>query len=66
MDEKQLVIQLQLSVEEANIILRTLAKQPFEEVAGLINKIKTTGEEQVAKQVASAEAAESAPTPSDQ
>ena len=41
-------IKLELTVEEANMILRVLGKHPFEEVVALINKIKQQGEPQVA------------------
>ena len=34
------MIKLELTVDEANTILRTLGKHPFEEVVALINKIK--------------------------
>ena len=42
------MIKLELTVEEANMILRTLGKHPFEDVVALINKIKSQGEPQVA------------------
>jgi len=42
------MIKLELTVEEANTILRVLGKHPFEEVVSLINKIKQQGEPQVA------------------
>ena len=50
MDEQQaqFTIKLEVTVDEANFILKSLAKQPFDEVAMLINKIKTQGETQVA------------------
>jgi hypothetical protein len=41
-------IKLELTVEEANTVLRVLGKHPFEEVVSLINKIKQQGEPQVA------------------
>ena len=41
-------IKLELTVDEANMILRVLGKHPFEEVVALINKIKQQGEPQVA------------------
>jgi hypothetical protein len=37
-----------MTVEEVNMILRTLGKHPFEDVVALINKIKQQGEPQVA------------------
>ena len=42
------MIKLELTVEETNMILRTLGKHPFEDVVALINKIKQQGEPQVA------------------
>ena len=51
-------IKLELTIDETNVILRTLGKHPFEEVVALINKIKEQGEPQVAAiQAAAAEAA---------
>jgi hypothetical protein len=43
------MIKLELSVDEVNIILRSLGKHPFEEIAMLISKIKQQGEPQVAE-----------------
>ena len=54
-------IKLELTVEEANMILRVLGKHPFEEVVSVIGKIKAQGEPQVA--AAEAEAAKSAELP---
>jgi hypothetical protein len=54
------MIKLELTVEETNMILRTLGKHPFEEVVLLINKIKQQGEPQVAE-LQKAEAAQQAP-----
>jgi len=51
------MIKLELTVEETNMILRTLGKHPFEDVVALINKIKQQGEPQVAA-MAEAEAKE--------
>lgn len=55
------MIKLELTVEEANTILRTLGKHPFEEVVMLINKIKAQGEPQVAAIEAAQKAAEQKP-----
>ena len=55
------MIKLELTVDEVNVILRTLAKHPFEEVIGLITKVKAQGEPQVAEMVKAAE--ESAANP---
>jgi hypothetical protein len=43
------MIKLELTIDEVNMILRTLGKHPFEEVVLLINKIKQQGEPQVAE-----------------
>lgn len=43
-----LVIKLELSVAEVNVILRSLGKHPFEEISTLIQKIKSQGDAQVA------------------
>ncbi len=53
-------IKFELTVDEANTILRVLGKHPFEEVVALIGKIKQQGEPQVA---ALAEADKSAELP---
>jgi len=42
------MINLNLTIDECNVILRSLGKQSFDEVAGLINKIKAQGDEQIA------------------
>jgi hypothetical protein len=49
-------ITLDLTVDEVNVVLRCLGKHPFDEIAQLIGKIKTQGEEQIAKLQAAAEA----------
>lgn len=49
------MIKLELSVEEVNIILRSLGKHPFEEVVLLISKIKQQGEPQFAEMQKQAE-----------
>lgn len=49
-------IALQLTVAEVNVILRSLGKHPFEEVAMLIKKIKDQGEPQIIQQQAEAPA----------
>jgi hypothetical protein len=52
-------INLTLTVDEVNAILRSLGKHPFEEIAALIQKIKAQGE----PQVAAAEQAPAQPAP---
>ena len=56
------MIKLELTVEQINIILASLGKQPFEAVAGVINTIQQQGGPQAAA-LAEAEkaAAEQAP-----
>ncbi len=56
------MIKLELSIAEVNTILRVLGKHPFEEIAGLISKIKQQGDPQ-AQAAADAEAAKSAELP---
>ena len=43
-------IELNLSFQEVNLILRTLAKQPFDEVYELMGSIKQQGDKQVIEQ----------------
>lgn len=43
------MINLELTIDEVNTILRTLGKHPFDEVVMLINNIKAQGEPQVAE-----------------
>ena len=52
------IIKLELTIEEANTILRVLGKHPFEEVVSLIGKIKAQGEPQVAAMEAAKQQAE--------
>lgn len=42
-------INLELTVAEVNVILRSLGKHPFEEIAALIARIKAQGESQLAE-----------------
>lgn len=44
-------IKLELSVEEINCILNALANRPYGEVAELIGKIKTEGENQLSETI---------------
>ena len=46
---EQQIINLSLTVAEINVILRSLGKHPFEEIAALIAKIKQQGERQIAE-----------------
>lgn len=52
MEEQQAQLNLELSVAEVNVILRSLGKHPFEEIAVLIQKIKSQGEAQLAELMA--------------
>jgi hypothetical protein len=49
MEDQNVVIKLELNVNEVNVILRSLGKHPFEEIAALIQKIKGQGEAQLAE-----------------
>jgi hypothetical protein len=55
-----MAIKLELEIPEVNVILRTLGKHPFDEIAGLIAKIKQQGEPQAAEQAKAEEAAKAA------
>ena len=48
-------ITLELNVDEVNLILRSLGKHPFDEIANLISKIKQQGEQQIAAKQAAEE-----------
>lgn len=54
-------VKIELTVTETNLILRSLGKHPFDEIAALIQKIKTQGEAQLAELQAATEAAAPAP-----
>ena len=45
-----MAIKLELEVQEVNLVLRSLGKHPFDEIASLITKIKQQGEAQLAEQ----------------
>jgi hypothetical protein len=47
-----MAIKLDLEVQEVNLVLRSLGKHPFDEIAALIGKIKQQGEAQLAEQQA--------------
>lgn len=49
MENQDVAIKIDLTVNEVNVILRSLGKHPFEEIAALIQKIKTQGEAQLAE-----------------
>jgi len=42
------LLTLELSVSEINVILASLGKHPFDEIAALIQKIKQQGDSQLA------------------
>ena len=54
-------IKIELTLEEANMVLRVLGKHPFEEVVSLISKIKEQGDPQAAAIAAEASAAAELP-----
>jgi len=59
-----MAIKLELEVQEVNLVLRSLGKHPFDEIAALIGKIKQQGEAQLAEQEkAAAEEAPAAEAP---
>ena len=57
------MIKLELSIDEVNVILRTLGKHPFDEVVALIGKIKQQGDPQVAEIAKQVEALKESETP---
>lgn len=54
------IVKIELTVSETNLILRSLGKHPFDEIAALIQKIKEQGETQLAELQAAAAPAEAA------
>lgn len=58
-----MAIKLDLEVQEVNLILRSLGKHPFDEIASLISKIKQQGEAQLAEQEKAEGAAPAAEAP---
>jgi len=56
------MIKLELTIDEVNMVLRTLGKHPFEEVVALVGKIKSQGDPQV-DEIVKAEAAKTAELP---
>jgi hypothetical protein len=56
------MIKLELTIDEVNMVLRTLGKHPFEEVVALVGKIKTQGDPQV-DEIMAAEQAKAAELP---
>jgi len=53
------MIKLELTIDEVNMVLRTLGKHPFEEVVALVGKIKQQGDPQV-DEIVKAQQAEAA------
>ena len=45
-----MALKIELEVDEVNTVLRSLGKHPFDEIANLINKIKSQGEKQLVEQ----------------
>jgi hypothetical protein len=56
-----MAIKLELEVQEVNLVLRSLGKHPFDEIASLIGKIKQQGEAQLAEQEKANADADAAP-----
>ena len=54
-------LKIELEVDEVNLVLRSLGKHPFDEIANLINKIKSQGEKQLAEQASAQPAVETPP-----
>ena len=53
---EEATLNIELTVSEVNVILRSLGKHPFEEIAALIQKIKQQGEIQLAELQSQSEA----------
>ncbi len=51
------VLKFELTAEEANVVMASLAKQPFEVVAGLIDKLQRQAQPQLAPKVEGADPA---------
>lgn len=51
------VLKFELTAEEANVVLASLAKQPFEVVAGLIDKLQRQAQTQLAQKTEGADPA---------
>lgn len=47
MKEEQIELEFKLSIEETNLILTSLSKQPFEVVVNLIDKLKSEAQKQL-------------------
>lgn len=52
MNENEVILDLKLSVAEINMVLKSLGKHPFDEIAVLVSKIKQQGETQLAAMTA--------------
>lgn len=50
------MIKLELTIDEVNVILRSLGKHPFDEIAQLVVKIKQQGDPQAQALEAAAQA----------
>lgn len=51
MEEKEIKLQLNLTLNEVNFILAQVAKEPYVNVVGLIDKIKTQASEQISNPI---------------
>ena len=47
MQENEIVLKLELTVGETNVVLASLGKHPFDEISNLILKIRSQGETQL-------------------
>jgi len=55
------MLKFELTIDDANLILAALGKAPFEQVAGLIGKLREQAQPQLAGLEAEAAAAQAAP-----
>lgn len=51
MEEKEIKLQLNLTLNEVNFILAQVAKEPYVNVVGLIDKIRTQASEQISNPI---------------
>jgi len=47
MQENEIILKLELTVGETNVVLASLGKHPFDEISNLILKIRSQGETQL-------------------
>jgi CHASE3 domain sensor protein len=67
LNQQEPVLKIEMTLSEANTVIQALAKLPFEQVVGLIQKVKGQGDAQMhAFQQAQSAAAQAAVAPAPQ